>query len=166
MSGSGSGLPRWGARPVTSPALPDETVIHGYPGGLVVTTDEAGAIGQLPRRGGCVAEFGWGYTGSGPAELARSLLIAVLGEEALCLRCAGTQAVVYQAGAAQPFRPDDDDPDHATTCPSCTDGIAPIPYQEYKAAVVADWPIGKAWTTTAGAIRQWLADHRGLEEEP
>ena len=32
----------------------------------------------------------WGYGGSGPADTARSLLIAALGPEALCRTCGGT----------------------------------------------------------------------------
>ncbi|WP_045385694.1 DUF6166 domain-containing protein [Mycobacterium avium] len=37
----------------------------------------------------------WGYCGSGPADLARSLLIHALGDDARCTVCEGTGEVVY-----------------------------------------------------------------------
>ena len=39
--------------------------------------------------------MGWGYCGSGAADLARSLLIHALGDDARCTVCDGTNNVVY-----------------------------------------------------------------------
>ena len=54
----------------------------------------------------------WGYAGSGPDDTARSLLIEVLGEDAICPVCAGTGRVVYVGDdaegmpRAEPFDPE------------------------------------------------------------
>ena len=58
---------------VAGPGLPHDAVIRGYRGGLVVVADSAGAeLGPLTHFARhSPTGFGWGYEGSGPAELAR-----------------------------------------------------------------------------------------------
>jgi hypothetical protein len=64
--------------------------------------------------------FSWGYAGSGPADLARSLLADYLG-------------YVPEPGV----------------------------YQRFKVAVVANIPIGEAWTLNGSEIAAWLAADAG-----
>ena len=53
----------------------------------------------------------WGYNGSGPADLARSLLIHALGDAARCTVCSGTGQVVYDALTNDELPVDQHDPD-------------------------------------------------------
>jgi hypothetical protein len=65
-------------------------------GGRLVVIEVDGEVGPL-RHDAKHSSSGlsWGYHGSGPADLARSLLIHALGDQARCVVCEGTGEVVY-----------------------------------------------------------------------
>jgi Family of unknown function (DUF6166) len=143
-----------------------DLVYHGHkrrPGGaglVTVDTPDGQTLGLLPH----VARhsptgFGWGYQGSGPADLARSLLIAVLAEQAICRTCAGRGQVVYDP---EPDREVPRDPSHdpelVMACADCDDRgryRSDLPYQHFKRACVATF--GDEWTISRGEILAWLA---------
>ncbi len=70
--------------------------------------------------------YSWGYEGSGPADAARSLMLAALGDDAKC-PCAGKTRCDRQ----------------------CDNGYTRIPYQMFKFAVLAnapdEWRIWRSW---------------------
>lgn len=105
--------------------------------------------------------YTWGYGGSGPADLARSLLVAALGsEEAKCSTCGGTRRVTYDVELDDEVRYDpevhrDVDADDVYVCFQCDEGIRRLPYQLFKFEVVARLP--SSWTMTRSEIRAWLA---------
>lgn len=112
----------------------------------------------------------WGYAGSGPADLARSLLIDVLGPAAACPLCNGTVYVVWKThlgdGAAEtePYNAalhHDLEPELITDC-LCTDGYRALNYQAFKFEHVARW--GDHWTITRAAVLRWLI--RSYGEQP
>jgi Family of unknown function (DUF6166) len=124
------------------PGVPDSTVFRGYPGrgGALVVLESADGEPLEPLRHYVKHSpdgFGWGGPGSGCAELARCLLIAVLGERARCHHCDGAGCDAL----------------------NCEDGIALPPgiYQRFKRAHVAAWPAKSSWSITGGEIRAWLA---------
>jgi Family of unknown function (DUF6166) len=98
--------------------------------------------------------FAWGYQGSGPAELARSLLIAILGSDALCRHCAGTTVVGSNpdSHSDEPYDTARHDPKTVGNCPYCDRGIGLPPrlYQRFKNQVVARWPQDTDWHLAAG----------------
>jgi len=146
--------------PVTGAPPADEVIFRGHPGGLVTVEDPDGeqfaVLQHLVRHS--PDGFSWGYHGSGPAELARCLLIAALGEQALCPECAGTGLVAYDphADADVPFDPQRHDLDLASRC-WCGDGIRNLPHQAFKSDRVARWQQDQPWYITAGELRAWLA---------
>lgn len=99
-----------------------------------------------------------GYAGSGPADLARSLLIDALGEAAACPDCRGVGYVMYDPGieesGPEPYDPEAL-PDGWDTlrCGSCDGGYRHLPYQEFKFAYVAGW--GEEWRITRADILDW-----------
>lgn len=109
--------------------------------------------------------YTWGYAGSGPADLARSLLIAALGDEAAaCPVCRGTRRVLFIGTADDPVTYDSDDPSHVVIaratkgplkCWDCDDGYRRLPYQDFKFQYVAIWP--SSWAITRSQILAWLA---------
>jgi hypothetical protein len=106
----------------------------------------------------------WGYAGSGPADLARSLLIAVLGDDAKCRTCGGTHKIVWDSEEAaeprayDPARDQHEDgyPRSGWTehCYDCDDGYRRLPYQEFKREVVARW--GDSFRISRAEILAWL----------
>lgn len=154
---------------IAGPAPSDDVVFHGRaatsPGGGLVTIEtpdgrSVGVLAHIVRHS--PSGFAWGYRGSGPADLARSLLAAVLGEGAICTSCAGTTEVVYdfERDVVEPYDPDGHDAELVERC-GCDDGLAIPPglYQRFKEDVVARWPQRDEWRVTAGEIRAWLAHH-------
>jgi hypothetical protein len=113
--------------------------------------------------------FSWGFEGSGPADLARSLLIAVLGDDAKCATCRGCRNIIWPKGRNEdapgyadpiPFDGaimDQCDPDSVSSCYDCDDGYRRLPYQEFKREFVARW--GDSWRISRAEVLQWLADH-------
>ena len=92
----------------------------------------------------------WGYEGSGPADLARSLLIDALGPAAACPLCDGTVYVVWcgdlgdAAADPVPYDPErhrDADPELIANC-YCDDGYRALPYQAIQAR--ARRPVGRS----------------------
>jgi hypothetical protein len=113
--------------------------------------------------------YTWGYAGSGPADLARSLLIAALGDAAKCTTCRGGRRVLFVDEAGDPAAYDPEDPAHVIiarategplTCWDCEDGYRRLPYQDFKFEYVATWPA--SWTISRAEILAWLAS-RGVQ---
>lgn len=78
-----------------------EVVYRGYgnenaAGGRLVMIEIGGETYPLPHQAKhSPTGMSWGYHGSGPADLARSLLVHALGDAARCPACEGTAEVVY-----------------------------------------------------------------------
>jgi hypothetical protein len=135
------------------------------PGGTEVLVRDDAAGSSAPLRHvvrHSPTGFGWGYGGSGPADLARSLLIDALGPAALCPQCNGTHRVVWLGPETDhdpvPFheiRHAEADPELITDC-LCDDGIRSLPYHDFKFAVVAGWPQDEPWSITRAEIIDWL----------
>jgi hypothetical protein len=73
--------------------------------------------------------FGWGYGGSGPADLARCILL--------------DHYEVVPAKAGRLYPP--------------ARGELPVRYQDFKFAAVAGLPQGDAWSLTSDQINAWAA---------
>lgn len=113
--------------------------------------------------------FEWGYNGSGPAELARCLLLDAL-DDPRCPGCGGTGRVLFDNGTDpdgagepgdRPFDPETDDKDSelVATCFDCHDDrLAALPYQEFKREFVARWT-GDEWWIPRSVVRAWLTAH-------
>ena len=116
-----------------------------------------GSVGPLMHhRKHTPAGFEWGYLGSGPAELARCLIIDHLGARAWCAACEGTGI----SGSAHRHR-DTIDPDQCWVCLGEGTSFQPVVYQSFKFEVVAMW--GDRWELGADELRRFLArfDGRG-----
>lgn len=109
------------------------------------------------------AGFEWGYEGSGPADLARSLLIDVLGPAALCPECDGTRRLMFTGPTCEALEPydasadPDPDPEQVGEC-YCDGGYRALPYHDFKREVVGrlDYP---GWALTRTDIARWLLGH-------
>lgn len=146
----------------------DVVVYHGYQqqpsGGSVIAleTTSGEPIGLLRHHVKHSASgFQWGYTGSGPAEAARCLLLDAVGDPK-CPTCNGTHRVVAtDDGGERPFDPDTDDPDgeDVLTCFDCDrDGLrGDLPYQDFKFEFVAGW--GTEWRMSRAEVQDWLTSH-------
>ena len=159
---------------------PDGAVVyHGYG-----NTDRAGArLVTVERDGQLLGELrhvmrhsptgmSWGYGGSGPADLARSLLVDALGGTAHCATCAGRGQLACRitgdtedpAPVTTPYDPQLHSSPHGgewevVTCWDCDgDGLIPIPYQAFKREIVAGLPDDQ-WVLTRAEILDWLARH-------
>jgi hypothetical protein len=101
--------------------------------------------------------FAWGYVGSAPADLARSLLIDVLGPAAACPLCNGTGYVAWTGGDdTEPYDRGlhhDLEPAAITEC-ICTDGRRNLPYLRFEYDQVARW--GDHWSITRAEVLRWL----------
>jgi hypothetical protein len=107
--------------------------------------------------------FGWGYRGSGPAELARCLLIAHLGERAWCRGCGGSGRQVWSdtedrfvpaAGAADVA---DGETSNCLDCWGERTAFGPSLYQRFKEEIVARLPQDEGWTIEGDDIEAWLS---------
>lgn len=120
---------------------------------LVMVEDHTGFIAPLPHHALHGEDgFSWGYGGSGPADLARSLIIHALGSSALCTTCHGT-AMVLHAGAMA-------DQPEPTPCTRCHRGytVSMDLYQLFKADVIARLPM-TGWTLSHDEVMRWLSQH-------
>jgi len=130
--------------------------------------DMLGVVNHVPKHS--PAGMGWGYAGSGPADCARSLLIAVLGDDARCEVCGGAGQIVYpiddERPVTQPFqagKPVDEyfagRPVEVSSCwaDKCDEGCTVMPsvYQAFKFQFVATW--GPEWRISRAEILAWLA---------
>lgn len=169
------GVARWVWRPQRRPRTGepvndnsvDEVIYHGYhcsSAGVSVVAIETERGEQLGLLHHVVryspTGLNWGYQGSGPADLARSLLIAALGDHARCPACAGTAQLVGEEDRYQdePFnrgRAATYDPELVQRCLACDDGYRPLPYQDFQREHVATW--GNQWRMRRADIRAWLA---------
>lgn len=108
--------------------------------------------------------FSWGYNGSGPAELARCILIHALGERAKCTVCDGSGRVTY--GPSDQALPATDYDEHSrnevVNCWECEEGIAVLPttYQQFKFEVVARFTQGQPWSMPRDQVLAWYAQNR------
>ena len=130
-------------------------------------------------------ELTWGYGGSGPADTARSLLIAALGRDALCRTCGGTGRLVLDPAAHgepppipwDPHKPPEEYAAEGLEVTECWDwecdsGYRRLPYQAFKWDHVANW--GNEFQISRTQILTWLSQHEqrqaakalGLSEEP
>ena len=161
------------------PAPPDhsptnvDVVYHGFhrptgePTVLLETTDgqQLGALEHVAFHS--PTGMGWGYGGSGPADLALSLLLAALGTDAVCPACAGTGKVVLdpndETGIEEPYDPvraaqgDYDRGDfEVISCWSadCVRGHRYVPYQEFKEQYVAGFD--HEWRMRRSEVLAWL----------
>jgi hypothetical protein len=107
--------------------------------------------------------YSWGYGGSGPADLARSLLIDALGPDVRCTACGGSGRMVYDEDADSdvPYDPERHDPELAFPC-GCEGGLRTdlLRYQEFKWAFVAGWSDTRGWSITRSQIREWYEQTR------
>lgn len=119
--------------------------------------------------------FSWGYGGSGPAELARCLLIQALGDKARCGTCGGTGQIVYVGGEAMSVARAESEfevgdptsmwnPAQVYTCMECEDGISvePAMYQQFKFDVVAKMTMDQPWSLPRSQVLAW---HRAYAEQ-
>jgi hypothetical protein len=168
--GEGSGCYRCGCRYGDAAAEPPAGVAyHGYPAGgpegrLVVIEAPPGTPVSVLRHVDrhSPAEFAWGYPGSGPAELALSLLIAALGPAAACPACRGAGKMTWDQDGHQapcgPAREDEVDPETIVACALCDDGYRTLPHQEFKSEVVSGWSPDAQWVIDRAQIIGWLRD--------
>jgi hypothetical protein len=159
-----------------------DVVYHGYQspvaGSIITIETPAGETAGLVRHvvKHSPTGMGWGYAGSGPADCARSLLIAAIGDAAVCPMCARTGKITYRLddGGESPsaaydpaVSPEDYERDGLiiTECRQCDDGYRRLPYQDFKFEFVAGWE--GEWRMRRADILAWLAS-RGWppDEEP
>lgn len=97
----------------------------------------------------------WGYGGSGPSDLARSILLEVLGDVGRCETCGGTNRLVYDERVKdfRAMRPSDRKP--FERCFDCDDGYRHLPYQDFKFDVVARLD-RDGFTLTFLQVTDWL----------
>lgn len=98
--------------------------------GVYVFTEEGAR--ELPHHGRhCPSGFSWGFAGSGPADLAHSILLDYLG----------------LTPAAEALRDDDE-------------GATVLPYHAFKLEVIAGLPPRAAWQISGRQIDHFLVEHR------
>ena len=113
--------------------------------------------------------FSWGYGGSGPAELARAILVDALREEGVCPVCQG--ALVVEIGydhstdkmTETPWRGDlATAPDNVIRCECDGTGsrVQPSLYQDFKWQVVALWPQDGPFTISRAEVLAWYRRHQ------
>ena len=111
--------------------------------------------------------FSWGYSGSGPADLARCLLLHALGDERWCSVCEGRNQIVYVHGEEMSIpraEQEADEPgwqDNVYSCPNCEDGCAvgSAMYQRFKFDVVAALPMDQPWSMQREQVLEWHRDY-------
>jgi Family of unknown function (DUF6166) len=146
------------------PGIDDSTVICGYPSSssdalVLFETLDGEPLGPLPHHiKDSPQGYGWGYIGTGPSDLARSILVAVLGCDARCKTCGGTGQTRDDADADHPGTVERPTPTRLARCPRCTNGIAAPWVDRFRREYVARWPIDQPWRIAGGEIRAWLAD--------
>lgn len=120
---------------------------------LVTIEDHTGFTAPLPHHSLHGEDgFSWGYGGSGPADLARSLIIHALGNSALCTTCRGTAVIPHARAMADQPEP--------TPCTRCHRGymVSMELYQLFKADVIAHLPL-TGWTIRHFEVMRWLSRH-------
>ena len=152
------------------PALKADSIVtyHGYwskNGGPVIGMEDGrgtqiGVVQHLPKHS--PTGMNWGYCGSGPADTARSLLIAALGDEAVCRMCRGSGRVVYVRDSgdlvAEPYNAADHPWARQGWQCECDSGYQRLPYPAFTEEFVAVW--GREWVISRAAIVGWLEQHQ------
>lgn len=140
----------------------DQTWYHGLrrPGStaVVAVVDDQGQQIRLLRHHVRHSPdgFEWGYLGSGPAELARCILLDAL-DDPHCPTCHGTHKITPNASD----QASDQAGEQAVPCYDCdSSGLAAVPYQQFKEEVVARWT-GDEWRFPRSQAQAWLATHTG-----
>ncbi len=147
-----------------------EIIYHGRRenGDTIITVETAGGqhIGMLPHIARhSPSGMNWGYRGSGPCDTALSLLLAALGDDAICPLCQGSGRVVY-TGDGEDTRIEPYDPSHhpwtrrGWSC-TCDAGFRKVPYMQFT-DIVAGW--GNEWTITHSRILAWLQEARNTAD--
>jgi len=147
----------------TGPAYTDLTY-HGAPVGIrsepqvALVTGHGEYLGYLPHVvKHSPSGISWGYMGSGPADLARSLLMHALGAATNCRTCRGSREVVWTVDGVIPRDPSHAD-DEWGECIDCDrDGNRPLPYQEFKEQYVAAWAWPEEWQLSRSEVLAWLS---------
>lgn len=118
---------------------------------VMIEDDDGTTIGPLPHIVKHSPDgFSWGYGGSGPADLARSLLIHALDLKSDCPSCGGT-------GCRYTY------PEDRTPCFACDGGFReprPAMYQDFKAQVIAQLPGDEDWELDRDVVKRWVATWR------
>ena len=158
MTSRADGLP-------DGPGIDDSTVICGYPSSssealVLLETFDGEPLGPLPHYSKDSPEgYGWGYIGTGPSDLARSILVAVLGHGARCNTCDGTgQTREHADDGGEPAEIARQAQTGLTQCDRCIGGIYTPWVDRFRREYVARWPIDQPWRIAGGEIRAWLAD--------
>lgn len=142
--------------------------VGGWSGVIVNVVDDDGRVTPLTHhKRHSPTGFSWGYEGSGPAELARCLLIDALGDRAKCGSCSGFGRVEYRDDEGVEFVPVSPtfvlDESEITDCPDCWgSGVSPLVernYQTFKRERVATVRAFDAFEITDVEIMQWLDAH-------
>lgn len=121
----------------------------------------------------------WGYAGSGPADLARSILVEVMGDRAICRACEGVGRLYWHAeeGDFEPrskFSAEELNDletaaaageDYVVACFECRgNALRRLPYMRFKAEVVAKLPRA-GFVLPAAAVEKWLEDLDAAEPD-
>jgi hypothetical protein len=128
-----------------------------------IAGEALGVLAHKPRHS--PTGFQWGYAGSGPADLARCLLLAAVGGEGHCPTCGGTGRVATDAkGTELPATPDSD-PEAVMGCMACDEGslVHPAMYQQYKFDVVAG--LGSEWRLRQDDVVAWWRRYRTTTQQ-
>jgi hypothetical protein len=144
-----------------------DVVYHGSGGhNVAVETPDAQFIKELANHGArhSPTGFSWGYAGSGPAALARSLLIHALGDAASCPMCNGTHIIVWSLDAEEPRPWEASGGGAGEPCSACDDGFRRLPYQDFKFEIVARWPQDAEWRVSRTEVLAWLRKYAGRED--
>jgi len=145
----------------------------GREGHNVLVIDEDGAGRSLTHHvRHSPTGFSWGYEGSGPAELARCLLIDVLKNPELCV-CLHAQERHDRSGCQDcDWSTSRDNPEHGfrvahDASAMCCYGdatredydelVSPSMYQAFKREVIARFPGNLGWDLTESDIRAFAA---------
>ncbi len=139
---------------------------HWAPGGGLVTIEDpdgtvTGVLTHVVRHS--PSGLAWGCSGSGPADLARSLLIDALDDQARCPRCAGSGVWDAALGVDLNLEALSDGARNEliVDCPDCDHGWNPVIgriYQRLKIAVISTLPPEGDWTLARGDILAFVAD--------
>jgi hypothetical protein len=132
---------------------------HAGPRLITVETADGTELGVLPHIVRHAPDgMTWGYAGSGPADTARSLLLAALGDAARCGTCGGAARLAWLPGEPDPVPYDA--ALHAAVETSvcaeigCDEGWGKVPYREFMQSYVAGF--GDSWRLSQAEILNWL----------
>jgi hypothetical protein len=97
--------------------------------------------------------FEWGYAGSGPAELARCILIEHFGTAAICAECESGWIETDEGKEC---------------CWHCGGEVfrLPVSYQKFKLDFIVTLARGEDWEISGAEIEQWARERSSVAEEP